>query len=239
MITFGLAIRKLIPRLIMRKWDLYAALRPEAMRSCPICGFYGKFEPFGRPPRIDAQCPKCDSLERHRLLWIWTEKIKVGLPSPILHFAPEPALSNALRRAYSGYVTADIEQKSDRKLNIEKIDIPANVQGTIICNHVLEHVNDSVAIKELHRILRPGGILIVSVPLVDAWDETYENPSITSPGDRRLHFGQEDHVRFYGRDFSTRLAAAGFKNVESYSATPEDIIEFGLIRGEKMFICEK
>ena len=36
----------------------------------------------------------------------------------------------------------------------------------VLCNHVLEHIeDDQVAIKELARVLRPGGIAILQAPV--------------------------------------------------------------------------
>lgn len=91
---------------------------------------------------------------------------------------------------------------------------------------------------ELHRILKPRGKLIAMVPIIEAWEETYENPSITRESDRDLHFGQYDHVRYYGRDFATRLETAGFQ-VVAYSGTPLDCVSYGLQRGEKVFVATK
>ena len=41
--------------------------------ECPVCGAkYRKFLPYGYvQPRPNALCPKCLSLERHRLLWLY------------------------------------------------------------------------------------------------------------------------------------------------------------------------
>jgi hypothetical protein len=76
------------------------------------------------------------------------------------------------------------------------------------------------------------------LPIIEAWEETYENPSITSESDRDLHFGQYDHIRYYGRDFATRLETAGFQ-VVAYSGTPLDCVSYGLQRGEKVFVAAK
>jgi predicted SAM-dependent methyltransferase len=81
----------------------------------------------------------------------------------------------------------------------------------VICNHVLEHVDDRKALTEIMRILAPGGMLVASVPIIEGWDTTYEDVAIKDPEDRALHFGQSDHVRWYGRDFRDRLKAAGFE----------------------------
>jgi ubiquinone/menaquinone biosynthesis C-methylase UbiE len=90
------------------------------------------------------------------------------------------------------------------------IDLPDECVDLVLCLHVLEHVDDDRrAMAEVHRILRPSGHFIVMVPIEEGWEVTYENPKVVSPRQRLLHFGQEDHVRFYGRDIRNRLTAAG------------------------------
>jgi ubiquinone/menaquinone biosynthesis C-methylase UbiE len=82
----------------------------------------------------------------------------------------------------------------------------------VFCNHVLEHIADDLtAMRELYRVLKPGGWGIVQVPMKADLLETYEDLSITTTAEREKHFGQYDHVRWYGReDYFTRLAQAGF-----------------------------
>ncbi len=215
------------------------ALRPLYKRSCPICSYQGSFLPFGRPPRIDAQCPHCTSLERHRLFWRWFEKNQSTLKEPILHFAPEPCLQKKFAQLYKGYQTADLFNKADLKLNIEQIDLPTKSIQSIICNHILEHVSDRKALAEIHRVLNNDGIFICSVPLIENWEKTYENDSIQTLKLRELYFGQHDHVRYYGKDFKQRLIDAGFKISQEVIAEGQDVIDYGLLRGESFFVCSK
>jgi predicted SAM-dependent methyltransferase len=77
---------------------------------------------------------------------------------------------------------------------MEAIDLPDASVDLIIANHVLEHVDDAKASRELSRILRPNGVLLCMVPIVEGWATTYQNPDITTDEGRMLHFGQEDHV---------------------------------------------
>ena len=76
------------------------------------------------------------------------------------------------------------------------------------------------------------------VPIIEGWTSTYENPSVRTNRGRNLHFGQADHVRFYGADVRERIRAAGFA-LDEYAANGEDCVKFGLARGETVFIAIK
>jgi hypothetical protein len=81
----------------------------------------------------------------------------------------------------------------------------------VIANHVLEHVADeSRALAEIRRVLRPGGWAMLAVPIAHKLDHTREDPSVVAPESRERLFGQSDHLRLYGRDYAQRLARAGF-----------------------------
>jgi predicted SAM-dependent methyltransferase len=127
----------------------------------------------------------------------------------------------------------------DLRLDLENVELPDGSAGLVICNHVLEHVNDTKALAELARLLRPGGALVCSVPIVEGWESTYEDPTITDPKLREVHFGQHDHVRLYGRDFRTRLSAAGFTSIEETTCTGADAVTFSLTPGERIFTCRR
>ncbi len=236
------AIKRVLPARLLaaRRSYLYKrnCIKPVCERTCSICGYRGLFRAFGRPPRLDALCPACESLERHRLFWLWFQDAKGTLKEPALHFAPEPALSQRLRIHFTDYTSADLCFEADIKLDIESIDLPDSSIGTVICNHVLEHVDDKKAMAELWRILVAGGTLVASVPIVEGWDSTYEDATIQDPSLRDIHFGQSNHLRFYGRDFAQRLQHVGF-SVDSYVADGPRSVAFGLVRGEKIFICTK
>ena len=209
-------------------------------RHCPLCGYHGHFTAFGMPPRFDAQCPNCDSLERHRLFYLYClERNHLGKVDSLLHFAPENVLRPLLAERVPSYITADAYKGGvDRKLDLEAIDMPSGGLDAVVCNHVLEHVDADAALREIHRVLRPGGVLICTVPIVEGWAESYENPAIVDPAGRTLHFGQYDHVRWFGRDFRDRLGAAGF-GLQELTATGEEAVEFGLVPGETLFLCRK
>jgi SAM-dependent methyltransferase len=209
-------------------------------RECSLCGYRGKFLGYGYPYVCDIYCPKCGSLERHRLLALANCEQHFFVGKDVLHFAPEDAVRKLVLADHpKSYVTADLFAPNvDRKENIEALTIEDAAFDVVICLHVLEHVNDKAAIAEIYRVVRPGGVLIAMFPIVEGWEETYEDSSKSSANDRLLYFGQHDHARFFGRDARVRLAMPGFV-VEEYTAVEPHVSRYGLMRGEKVFICRR
>lgn len=207
-------------------------------RECSLCGFVGGFWPYGDPPRVGALCPRCGSLERHRLLAQWMQSNPVFDGARILHFAPEPIIAAQLKNHTTSYRSADLNPGPgvDAILDIESIDLPENSVDVVVCSHVLEHVNDAKALSEIHRVLTDTGLAVIMVPLIEGWDQTYEDPAITSPSDRRTYFGQADHVRWFGRDLRDRIEHAGFA-LSEFTAEEPFVTRYGLTRGEKVFLA--
>ena len=184
-------------------------------RHCTICGHTGRFFSYGYPLAADTICPGCLSLERHRALAICAGQEPLFEGKELLHFAPEPSLTAFIRsKGVKSYKTCDLFKTDvDLRIDICNIALPDQSFDLVLCLHVLEHVpDDRKAMSELRRILRPSGMAIIMVPLEEGLDETYENPSVVSAADRLIHFGQEDHARYYGRDLRDRLREAGFSH---------------------------
>jgi SAM-dependent methyltransferase len=79
----------------------------------------------------------------------------------------------------------------------QRIPLRARTVGTVLARDVLEHVDDAATLAECHRVLRPGGLLIVLVP---GW------PSLWSERDTRA-----GHLRRYRRtQLRAALRTAGF-----------------------------
>ncbi|GGJ41722.1 hypothetical protein CDQ92_08050 [Sphingopyxis bauzanensis] len=208
---------------------------------CPACGHEGKFGPFGMPLRSGVQCPKCWSLERQRLLALAIQRGDIEIRGrTIIHFAGELSVTRLIQaKLPARYQVSEYEgDHGDLRLDIENIDLPDNSVDLVIANHVLEHIDDRKALAEIYRILRPCGDLVCMFPIVEGWTETYENPAITDPIGRDLHFGQFDHVRYYGSDVRDRIRGAGFK-LREITAGPHDVLRHRLSRGEKIFIGRK
>ncbi len=184
--------------------------------TCPVCnGEFKKMLPYGNAGAVNRLCPKCLSLERHRLLWLFF-KDKTDLftaEKKLLHIAPEqPFLERFKRMKNLDYTTGDLVSPiADVKMDILDIPFDENTFDVVICNHVLEHVESDIkAMKEVLRILKPGGWAILQVPINYSYQETHEDLSITDPKERERVFGQYDHVRWHGLDYGKRLASAGF-----------------------------
>jgi SAM-dependent methyltransferase len=206
-------------------------------RHCNLCGFHGKFVAYGFPPRFDAYCPSCGSLERHRLFGLWLDENKEKVAGKdLLHFAPESIVTAKVKPLARTYRTADLDPRyADLVLNIEDIALPERSVDLIICSHVLEHVNPDRSLSQLRRILRQDGFLLLMFPIIEGWDQTYRNPMVNAPEDRELHFGQRDHLQFYGRDVRKSIVGAGFELTE-FTAVEPYVSKHGLSRGEKVFI---
>jgi SAM-dependent methyltransferase len=103
----------------------------------------------------------------------------------------------------------------------------------------MQHVDDRLALSEMCRVLRPDGKIVIMVPIVEGWTESYENPDIQSEADRDLHFGQDDHVRHYGgEDFRKRVKSHDLA-LDEFTAGGEDSVRYNLMRGEKVFLATK
>ena len=79
----------------------------------------------------------------------------------------------------------------------------------------MEHVDNALqCMKELHRVLKPGGWGIMQVPQDFNRQETLEDSNIVSPEDREKYYWQKDHVRLFGLDYPKWLEKAGFTVTE-------------------------
>lgn len=191
----------------------YAGNRVE----CPICkSHYRIFLPYGRiNPRPNALCPSCLSLERHRLIWLYLREKTNFFQNKlqVLHIAPEHCFMKPFEKQHGdGYITADIESPLAKvKMDIHEMPFEDGRFDAVLCNHVLEHVSDDIqAMKEIRRVLKPGGWAILQIPFFSPVpDVTFEDHSITDKREREKIFGQDDHVRKYGRDYPQRIERAG------------------------------
>jgi SAM-dependent methyltransferase len=245
-----------------RFWDYVPGHRP--LRSlakhvyyfggsyqCNICGW--SFRKFAQNSgtQFELQCPFCGSRPRHRTyLTYFKERTDLfdGKPKRMLHVAPEASLTPVFRSAPNiDYLSGDLNPGNPEigevmvKLDVTDIQYPDNSFDVIYCSNVLEHVpEDRRAMRELARVLKPGGWALISVP-VFPHDTTFEDPNVTTPAQRERVYGQFDHVRTYGRDFVNRLRESGFDvRVDTFaSSLSQDLVRKEGLSREDIYICRK
>ncbi|HXA00492.1 MAG TPA: methyltransferase domain-containing protein [Cytophagaceae bacterium] len=216
--------------------------------ECPVCSHtYRKFLPYGRVSRPNALCPSCLALERHRLMWLYlnekTNFFKADLK--VLHIAPEHCFIDRFEALKNlDYITADLESPLAKvKMDIHKIPFADNTFDVAFCNHVMEHVESDVkALSEIYRVLKPTGWAIIQSPMDLSLEKTYEDLSIISPAAREKAYGQNDHVRTFGRDYKERLEKGGFKVKEDkyvMEIPAEKVMKYALPADEVIYLCSK
>ncbi len=261
------AIKNFIKALIPVKFQPYVKLTARKIYffgfkyKCPVCRSQIRLlKPLGfdfpviKEKQIvggglrNAMCPVCRSSDRVRLLYLFLRNNTeiFTKQTRLLHIAPEKPLEEIFQKHKNIiYLTADlVPENVMQQMDITNIQYSENNFDAIICNHVLEHIPDDLkAMKELFRILKAGSWAILQVPYSKILEKTFENPSITSPEDREQIFGQKDHVRIYGKDYTEKLRQAGFK-VQEYKWTEDRDLnnssnKLALNEDEVVFYCQK
>ena len=187
--------------------------------TCPVSGnSFPKFLPEASGKRLLS--PDSGLLGRHRVVWLYLVREEKILDKEIavLHIAPEPFIMEKLQaRENIDYVAGDKmvfgyrNQPNVQALDLTQLKLANNSFDLLICNHVLEHIpNDAAAIREMYRVVKPGGKALVTVPLQLSQARTFEDSSITGFKERAKAFGQWDHVRAYGTDIVERFESVGF-----------------------------
>ncbi len=215
----------------------------------PIDGkSFKRFLPYGYgKQRPNVLSPSTLSLERHRLMWLYLKNDSGFFDKPlkVLHMAPEQCFLSLFKKMKNlDYTTADLYSPIvDVKADILNLPFENDEFDLVFCNHVLEHIeDDQKAMKELFRVMKPGGMGIFQVPQELSRETTYEDATITTSEDKAFHFGQYDHVRIYGRDYFNRLRKVGFKVEEvdySLKLSPELLEKYCLAKGEILPVCFK
>lgn len=206
------------------------------------------FLPYGYgKQRENALSPSTLSLERHRLLWLYlkNETDFFTADKKVLHFAPEQCFLKQFKTLKNlDYTTTDLNSPlADVKADICNLPFSDNEFDVILCNHVLEHIpDDTKAIQELYRVLKPGGMGIFQIPQDLSRETTFEDDSITDKKKRAKIFGQYDHVRVYGLDYFDKLRSIGFKVEEvDYTSkiSKEEITRYCLAKDEIIPVVTK
>jgi len=254
-----------VERLLGRARQAIAGMPFGARRECCMCsarirhflpyrGGWREAPPLLRSLRVVGSdldnhlCPVCGCHDRERHLLLYVRQ--AGLldrmrSSHILHFAPEARLTSFIERsAPAKYVKADLfpSRPGIERMDLLDIPYPTGSFDVVIANHVLEHVaDDTRALAEIRRVLKQGGVAILQTPYSDLLASTLCDPGICTDEARLQVYGQEDHVRMYGRDIFARFASAGFTDRvvkhEQVLATV-DPAKYGINACEPFFLFE-
>jgi SAM-dependent methyltransferase len=207
-------MRSLVSLLPFRETTFRFTNRGKPRFDCPVCGYSGPFRDIsaltGR--RQHARCARCGALERHRLQSLVQDQVFSGMNTRslrMLHFAPEKFFRKPFARRFGVYETADISGDGvDHRADLQALPFPTGSYDVIYASHVLEHVqDDSAAIAEIRRVLAPGGIAILPVPLVVSATIEYPEPNAE----------ESMHVRAPGADYFDRYRAH-FERVDLFGS---------------------
>lgn len=245
-----------LPRpLLIRMSYLFKKFAPLIYKGntveCPVCErSFSTFLSYGSTiaHRENVLCPYDLTLERHRLMWLYLKDHSTFFTAAhleVLHIAPEQCFHKKFKQQQNlSYLTGDLLSPiADIHFDLHHIPLENNRFDVVFCNHVMEHVEDALqCMRELHRVMKPGGWGILQVPQDLSRETTYEDKSIISPAEREKHYWQKDHVRLFGRDYPQWLEKAGFQVVEfkkeaHYSEAT--IQRFRLQKEEILYIVHK
>jgi SAM-dependent methyltransferase len=181
-------------------------------RKCPLCGWVGyRFEPFGSRAthRQDALCSTCGSLERHRLAYLLLRD-QITRGQRVLHVAPEQSITLWLISLSCEYLSIDLYGSAMRQMDLTDLELGDGSKTLIWCSHVLQYIsNERKALSEMYRVLKPGGLLVLQVPIENG--PTYDDPNARCDYSKSTQFLYEDRLRLYGLDLKDHIEQAGFE----------------------------
>jgi SAM-dependent methyltransferase len=254
---------KILPAVKKTAYSLRSVYFKGRQYTCPFCkGHFRQMVPFGlKMPVLEKKavigggyrdnclCPKCNSADRERLVYLFLLLNTILLFSNIsvLHMAPEVNLGRMLSQKHNiKYLSGDLDSPlAMMKMDLTKLPLIKETFDLVVCNHVLEHIPDDYkAMSEIYRVLKPGGIAILQVPVSRIMYKSVEELTQISEAERLELFGQRDHVRIYAaRDYIERLERTGFI-VEEFDWTKHKEFDpysnkYSLNPEERLFIARK
>ena len=212
---------------------------------------FKKYTVAGGGYKKNVKCPNCQSTDRTRLLYLFF-KLRTDIylkKTRLLHISPNILLARELKSIPTvTYTCGALTPESFSSFNAVKVDVSKmtfdeNSFDVIVCNHVLEHVpDDATAMREIFRVLKPGGFAVLQVPLALDLEKTLEDKTITGRKERKIVFGQTDHLRLYGVDYFDKLTDIGFRVVRDnpfVNNWADNLERYSLDRNEDVFVCYK
>lgn len=244
---FGLTRYCPICRSLVRGFGVFGVRdRPDA--QCPVCGslerhrltwLYLQQSDLLQPPtqsflHVSPEGSLQSVLQHHPAIhYVATDLLGGATPAPANRHQPNPTSFTMIYAPDMGNVP-----RLSCQTDLTRAGFRAASFDVVYCSHVLEHIpDDHAAMREMRRILKPHGWALIDVPIAGA--HTDEDLTVTDPAERERRFGQADHVRQYGRDIVTRLAAGGFA-VETLTAdaiVPPARMRWYGIKPQLLFRC--
>jgi SAM-dependent methyltransferase len=216
-----------------------SANSPPLMRALNVVG--------SNPDQFE--CPRCGAhdRERHLLMYLRATGLLESIrDKSVLHFAPEKRLARLIAAGKpSNYICCDLYPSAPEIQRVDMLDMQFSAESfdVVIANHVLEHDSeDSKALREICRVLAPGGYAILQTPYSARLHNTWQDSGIDDDDSRLEAYGQKDHVRLFGRDIFDRFASAGLAScVRQHDELLLDIdaVTTGVNIAEPFFLFQK
>ncbi len=214
---------------------------------------FKRYKVAGGGYKTNTRCPNCGSVDRARLLALFFELRTDAFrkKTDILHISPNKSIANFLiANPTVNHVVGALEpdqfaEYNPIEMDVQKIPLEDNIFDIVICCHVIEHVDDdAAAMREIYRVLKPGGFAVLQVPLALNLNKTLEDKTLKTDKERKIAHGQVDHMRLYGIDYFDKLAAAGFRVVrdnpfDNNWLSPQELDKHRLDRIEDVIVCYK
>ncbi|MGR7811993.1 class I SAM-dependent methyltransferase [Lacinutrix undariae] len=212
-----------------------------AVVLCENCNWKGR-------QFYNGKCPKCKSLARTRLIPFSLAYFKlVKREQKVLHVAPNLSEYNSVvskLKNVKQYDRLDIRPITHINIvaDLKATGLKENTYDLSVIWHVFEHiVEDTKAIYEVYRLLKPGGKLLMSVPIYPVNSpKTFEDDTILYKDYEKIH-GHDDHCRSCGLDYYKRFEAVGFttETLEVKNLDPLVIKKYGLSTGHVVWCFTK
>jgi SAM-dependent methyltransferase len=191
----------------LRPFVPQSAARAGTVR-CAVCRWQGTAF-TGSSHCESAQCPQCGAIGRDRWLFHCLVSSVSGIGRGTRLLETSPRMGDAYKDAMSArvtYLASDYDQrahKADIAIDLQKIDLPDDHLDVLMTSHVLEHVPDTAAaLSEIHRVLKPGGSLVLLVPVLQG---------VTAPPVEPEFHGDDTPVFWrFGLDLTDTLRSHGF-----------------------------